>query len=813
MKFGLKKNISALLIVLVAIPSIMFIKPKPADAIINCLLDAMGMLGGINGAVGGMMAVPVKDSAVGDNTSSSASSNKSNTTKECMLDQMAYTLINTLIQNFTASTVDWINSGFEGSPAFVTDPEGFFANVGDEVAGQWIKSLGPIGDVLCSPFDLKIRLSLSFGRTSSYRRTVGCRLSDVQKNVYGAFVGGDWGANGWSNWVSISQPNNNVYGAYITANNSVTQEMLRKMGINEKELDWNKGFLSFRKCKNKDASGKCTEYEKNSQTPGSVIETQLNNTLGSSQRRIEVADEINEIMDALINQAIGQVFKSTGLFGMSQNSSQYNGQTYLQSLSTTYEEQLANRTVKPPAWASCDKNYRIYSCTNNTVYPCIGKNVCTDGTAYPCAVDKYPKVVSEFLSSGIIDSATKECRQTVGTEIATGCYKAIAPQPDNAYLNANSIAQIENEIRRGCENLAIDGPADQAISDIIGNAQNQQGGGQGGGAGGGQPVTRIENVAINKPTVASSLGIQYDKSYAVDGLPGFNCAFSVFASQSEGVAGTWTVNLQTDASKPGYNIKYLAFSPRICGGQASVTSDLFITFNTDSGIKTWPSVFIDKYSPTKNYIFDSGSGIKSQVTLNNNENIVPINGVRSITIRNRDNIDNYLFIGELEALAIVTDTPADPGTPTTPTSIVKITTPNTQGIRIPEGGGVNYWINLTSSENLTELQDNIILNKIQGTEKIPQVLSNLFTKIILKRSLNCNDVNTEQVSPNDVPSALVNIRVPSSATKQYCLKVEATTKRPAPVGFYELESEIKDPGGLSAGKHKTSFEVYSTTAP
>jgi hypothetical protein len=266
-----------------------------------------------------------------------------------------------MIQNFTASTVDWINSGFEGSPSFVTDPEGFFTDVGDQVAGKWITSLGPIGSVLCSPFDLQIRLSLSIGRSSSYRRYVGCRLSDVQKNIYGAFVKGDWGANGWSNWVSISQTNNNVYGAYITADDKLTQEVLRKIGLNKDELSWNKGFLSWRKCVKKDAStGACQEYEKNASTPGSVIESQLNNTLGSGQRRIEMADEINEIMDALMNQAIGKIFSSTGLLGMSQSSPQYNGSTYLQSISSSYEAELGNTSIKKPSWAACDKNYKVY---------------------------------------------------------------------------------------------------------------------------------------------------------------------------------------------------------------------------------------------------------------------------------------------------------------------------------------------------------------------------------------------------------------------------------------------------------------------
>ena len=49
--------------------------------------------------------------------------------KEYVLDGLAWHIAKIMVQQITASTVQWINSGFSGSPSFLTNPEGYFANV------------------------------------------------------------------------------------------------------------------------------------------------------------------------------------------------------------------------------------------------------------------------------------------------------------------------------------------------------------------------------------------------------------------------------------------------------------------------------------------------------------------------------------------------------------------------------------------------------------------------------------------------------------------------------------------------------------
>src|ERR1039458_7446482 len=62
--------------------------------------------------------------------------------KEYVLDPLAWAVAKGLLQNMTDSTVKWINSGFQGSPAFVQNPEKFFRSIGDNIAGNFIAGPG-----------------------------------------------------------------------------------------------------------------------------------------------------------------------------------------------------------------------------------------------------------------------------------------------------------------------------------------------------------------------------------------------------------------------------------------------------------------------------------------------------------------------------------------------------------------------------------------------------------------------------------------------------------------------------------------------
>ena len=77
-----------------------------------------------------------------------------------------------------------------------------------------------------------------------------------------------------------------------------------------KLLDYGKGMLSVKQCVD-DGTGSGGE-ECSVVTPGTAIEAQLNASLDSGRQRIQVADEINEIVAALFSQLVTQAFSGIG---------------------------------------------------------------------------------------------------------------------------------------------------------------------------------------------------------------------------------------------------------------------------------------------------------------------------------------------------------------------------------------------------------------------------------------------------------------------------------------------------------------------
>ncbi|TSC68385.1 MAG: hypothetical protein G01um101472_8 [Parcubacteria group bacterium Gr01-1014_72] len=258
--------------------------------------------------------------------------------KEGVLDPLATTMAQAMIDQLTNSVVNWINSGFNGSPAFVTNPARFLRNIASQGAGEFIN--GTELGLLCDPFRLDVRLALSLNLSNRFEKKIRCTLDDIVANVKGAagsaqgFLRGDFRAGGWGGWLAVSNyGGNNPYGAYLEAQSELGIRIIGRQNIEVKQLDWGRGFLSWKPCVNRetqaqarerigdyespgDVKTECLQYG-NVQTPGSFIEQKFHENTGSSLRKLEMADEINEIVTALVNQLIVQVINGTaGLAGV-----------------------------------------------------------------------------------------------------------------------------------------------------------------------------------------------------------------------------------------------------------------------------------------------------------------------------------------------------------------------------------------------------------------------------------------------------------------------------------------------------------------
>lgn len=249
--------------------------------------------------------------------------------KKFLLDGIAWTLAKIILRTLTAQTVNWINSGFNGNPAYVTDPGQFFTDAADQTVGQALASQGGLLSKICTPFQPQIRLALV--ATYLQQNQLGqCTLSQIIAN-YSAFTQ-NFQNGGWEGWFSVSQSmQNNPYGSYLQAQDELSISIANQTNKYQKQLDWGQGFLSFEKCTAGGTftgplqPGQTAPNSSNCQTvtPGTVIADQLKSSLSYAGSSLVTADEINEIINALLLQAVKGIVGgiSSGLRGLSQGSS------------------------------------------------------------------------------------------------------------------------------------------------------------------------------------------------------------------------------------------------------------------------------------------------------------------------------------------------------------------------------------------------------------------------------------------------------------------------------------------------------------
>ena len=250
------------------------------------------------------------------------------------LDGITNTLAKKAVQQMTSSIVQWINSGFQGSPAFVTDMEGFLLDVADQAAGKFFTDAGLNG--LCTPFQFSVSAAIEMQYyQSSGQERYACTLSDALQTAMDDVNSIGDAMNGWGDWLAVTTiPQNNQYGAYMLAQQDLNANVAEAEANAKQEVAQGNGFLSFKTCIDIQGRKECRVV-----TPGSVISEQLNKSLGAGQDALISADEINEVVSALFGQLAQQAITGIGgLGGLTQNSG--GSSSYLNRLEIDNEDQI-----------------------------------------------------------------------------------------------------------------------------------------------------------------------------------------------------------------------------------------------------------------------------------------------------------------------------------------------------------------------------------------------------------------------------------------------------------------------------------------
>ncbi len=205
-------------------------------------------------------------------------------------DGIGYCIANSIIQYISDSTIDWINSGFEGNPVFVDDPTRIFKDLRDDTINTFLSEFGE--GILCEDFSMRVKLALVTKERP--KKNFKCTYEMVDANIRNMKENGVFTFEGWD---EITQnPQNNQIGAFLSLDSELLKLKATREGNLNQELTWGSGYLPW---KDKDNKNRTV-------TPGKVVQSSIEKNLQLKSDRLVLADEFDEVIDALADQLMRQ---------------------------------------------------------------------------------------------------------------------------------------------------------------------------------------------------------------------------------------------------------------------------------------------------------------------------------------------------------------------------------------------------------------------------------------------------------------------------------------------------------------------------
>lgn len=255
---------------------------------------------------------------------------------EPFLETLAYNIGQCTINALTDSVVLWIQGGFNGSPNFAINPNQLFNELATTVSGRLseeILGFNALGISLCNftptfTNDLANSVSLSNSNYKKFHAQLKCpfgsgallnfRASDFYKSGKKSFEQN----GGWVAFEATLADRGNAYGNRVIVGDELRTRQGAAKSIEEKKLSQGNGFLDIiddSTCVypisqsefdaidwSDDPRGKKI-YQRmycNTTTPGKIVEGQLTKSLGVSMDRLGLANNVDKIVVALVQQAL-----------------------------------------------------------------------------------------------------------------------------------------------------------------------------------------------------------------------------------------------------------------------------------------------------------------------------------------------------------------------------------------------------------------------------------------------------------------------------------------------------------------------------
>lgn len=234
-------------------------------------------------------------------------------------------IIKMLLQKLTVSTVEWINSGFDGSPSFIQNPDKFFSDIAKteflQFGGEVMGANEKFGK------DWLRNMALSYDQ--KFQDNARYSLEEVQRQKDPTFTAErfqqDFSMGGWDAWTSLTQtPANNPIGFKLMADNEIQRRLagtVQSTAENAREmLAQANGFLGDQRCiepkgvtQTEDRNARAGD--KNARkciggfeyvTPGKMISDAATNVIGYQNNAYLNVEDLNDAVAAMIDALLGQ---------------------------------------------------------------------------------------------------------------------------------------------------------------------------------------------------------------------------------------------------------------------------------------------------------------------------------------------------------------------------------------------------------------------------------------------------------------------------------------------------------------------------
>ena len=237
------KFISTLLIIAILVPTFLFSKPKQAKG---------------QGIPVGDTTVEVASGLTAGATATSAGANTLDTSISIkkvatdILKEIAKGVARRVLADLTKSTVNWINSGFWGTPLFLQNPQSFFKDIAKYEIKNLIDTIGY--DSNRFPFGRQAALDIINSYKQKSANNFEYSLSRVinDPTLLRAYRN-DFNVGGWNGFLINTQyPQNNYVGSQMLVYGELARKLdgtvQNKAQEVQKKLDQGMGFLSPQVC-------------------------------------------------------------------------------------------------------------------------------------------------------------------------------------------------------------------------------------------------------------------------------------------------------------------------------------------------------------------------------------------------------------------------------------------------------------------------------------------------------------------------------------------------------------------------------------